>query len=474
MTAVRSLRTFSAAVLAASALALGSCSSTPETQPSPETTAPSAPTVMADASSFFDAAEEAVVTDKDQALVGAETAVDKGIPMFFDGSNTAAQLEKLGVTKVYTAGNVGTYENAETLEKGASASEPFGDMQTVAGMTPPETRELTALVTAETGLADIATARAAGATVMPLAVGDPRVTKASMDAVSKGNVVALGPAFGTQENFDRRVELAANGELPGDGGLVFPGRRMVALYGHPSGPALGVMGEQDPAGSVAKAKELAAQYQELTDYPVIPAFEVIATVASGGPGPDGNYSNESDPVELEPYVDAIVDAGGYAVLDLQPGRASLLEQAKRYEDLLSRPNVGLALDPEWKIGPDELPMENVGHVEAAEVNEVADWLAGLVSEKKLPQKALVLHQFQQQMIRDRENVNTDHPELAFVLHADGHGPTDVKMETWNMMREGLSPNYFMAWKNFIDEDHPMLTPEGTFSVEPRPWFVSYQ
>ena len=43
-----------------------------------------------------------------------------------------------------------------------------------------------------------------------------------------------------------------------------------------------------------------------------------------------------------------------------------------------------------------------------------------------------------------------------------------------MMREGLSPNYFMAWKNFIDEDHPMLTPEGTFSVEPRPWFVSYQ
>lgn len=474
MTTVRSLRTFSAAVLAASALALGSCSSTPETQTSEEVAAPSTPTVDPDASSFFDAAEEAVVTDKDQALTGAQTAVEKGIPMFFDGPDTAAKLEKLGVTKVYTAGNVGTYENAETLEQGASASEHFGDMQTVAGMTPPEPRDLTALVTAETGLADIATARAAGATVMPLAVGDPRVTKASMDAVSKGNVVALGPGFGTQENFDRRVELAANGELPGGGGLVFPGRRMVALYGHPSGPALGVMGEQDPAGSVAKVKELAAQYQEFTDYPVIPAFEVIATVASGGPGPDGNYSNESDPAELEPYVDAIVDAGGYAILDLQPGRASLLEQAQRYEDLLSRPNVGLALDPEWKIGPDELPMENVGHVEAAEVNEVADWLAGLVSEKKLPQKALVLHQFQQQMIRDRETVNTDHPELAFVLHADGHGPTDVKMETWNMMREGLSPNYFMAWKNFIDEDHPMLTPEGTFSVEPRPWFVSYQ
>ena len=43
--------------------------------------------------------------------------------MFFDGPDTAAKLEKLGVTKVYTAGNVGTYENAETLEQGASASD---------------------------------------------------------------------------------------------------------------------------------------------------------------------------------------------------------------------------------------------------------------------------------------------------------------------------------------------------------------
>ena len=175
-----------------------------------------------------------------------------------------------------------------------------------------------------------------------------------------------------------------------------------------------------------------------------------------------------------PYVDAITAAGGYAVLNLQPGRARLLDQAQRYAELLRRPGVGLALDPEWKLGPGELPMTDVGHVEAAETNEVADGLAALPRDAGLPQKAFVIHQFQQQMIRDRDTVRTDHPELAIVLHVDGHGRTSEKLDTWNVIRQDLQPGMFLAWKNFYDEDQPLLSPAETFSVEPRPWFVSYQ
>ena len=40
----------------------------------------------------------------------------------------------------------------------------------------------------------------------------------------------------------------------------------------------------------------------------------------------------------------------YVVLDLQPGRTDFLTQAKRYEPLLALPHVGLALDPEWRLG----------------------------------------------------------------------------------------------------------------------------
>ncbi|BAU95659.1 hypothetical protein N24_1397 [Corynebacterium suranareeae] len=336
------------------------------------------------------------------------------------------------------------------------------------------------LASPESGISAVATARAYGAEVRFMDYPDPRFNQDQMKMVAglaDKPLLALGDQFGTGEQLAAKIKRGeeVTTELPGGGGLVFPGRRMVALYGHPSGPALGAMGEQPAAEAVVRATDLANQYQQFEDQPVIPAFEVIATVASASPGDDGNYSNEFPVEDLVEYVDAITDAGGYAVLDLQPGRASFLEQAKLYEELLKRPNVGLALDPEWKIGPDELPMTRVGSSDASEINEVSQWLADLVAENKLPQKAFVLHQFQMQMLGNRDQINTDHLELAFVLHADGHGSPGDKYATWNMLREGLSPDFFMAWKNFYDEDFPTFTPQQTYEeVDPRPWFVSYQ
>ncbi|WP_265584425.1 hypothetical protein [Corynebacterium diphtheriae] len=42
------------------------------------------------------------------------------------------------------------------------------------------------------------------------------------------------------------------------------------------------------------------------------------------------------------------------------------------------------------------------------------------------------------------------------------------------MQQDLQPEFTMAWKNFIDEDTPMFTPEQTMDIYPRPGFVSYQ
>lgn len=329
-------------------------------------------------------------------------------------------------------------------------------------------------VSEQTALASVASVLAAGNQVTVLDAPDIRATSESMRAALEGDIITLGAAFGDQDYVDRTIDLAENGELPGGGGLVFPGRRMIALYGHPAGPALGVMGEMPPEEAIRHAHELAEQYQPFADQPVIPAFEIIATIAAAQPGPHNLYTNYTDVAELQPYIDAVVNDGGYAFLDLQPGRESLLAQAQHYEELLKQPNVGLALDPEWKLGPDEKPLQQVGHVDAAEINEVADWLAELVRENNLPQKALMVHQFQHQMIRNREAVNTSHPELGFVLHADGHGPPAEKFATWDMVRNDLSDDWYMAWKNFIDEDNPTFTPEETYAIDPRPWFVSYQ
>jgi hypothetical protein len=264
-------------------------------------------------------------------------------------------------------------------------------------------------------------------------------------------------------------------ELPGGGRVLFPGHRLVALYGHPGAPALGVLGEQGVDAAVRRARELADSYRTLVPETVVPTFEIIATVADAGPGPDRDYSAESSVEDLRPWVDAAGAAGGYVLLDLQPGRAEFLTQARRYADLLAEPHVGLALDAEWRLGPTQRHRVQVGSVEVDEVNRVVDWLADLTRDAGLPQKVLMLHQFRPEMIRGRERLDLSRPELAVVLHADGFGTTGVKTATWERLHRDALAGLWWGWKNFIDEDRPMLTPEQTVRVGPTsPVVVTYQ
>jgi hypothetical protein len=264
-------------------------------------------------------------------------------------------------------------------------------------------------------------------------------------------------------------------ELPGGGRTVFPGHRLIALYGHPGSPALGVLGEQGVAESVRRARDLAAQYQALIPETAVPTFEIIATVADSKPGRDGDYSAESRPEDLRPWVDAARDAGGYVLLDLQPGRADFLAQARRYADLLAEPHVGLALDPEWRLRPDQRHRVQIGSVDVGEVNRVIGWLADLTRDRGLPQKVLMLHQFRPEMIKGRERLDTGRPELAVVLHADGFGTTSDKTGTWDRLHRAAPAGLWWGWKNFIDEDLPTLTPEQTVRIGPTsPLVVTYQ
>ncbi|HEY4616138.1 MAG TPA: hypothetical protein VIG75_11815, partial [Citricoccus sp.] len=263
-------------------------------------------------------------------------------------------------------------------------------------------------------------------------------------------------------------------ELPGGGTRLFPGRRMVALYGTPGTGALGALGEQDVDGAIDRATRLAAEYQPFSEEPVIPAFEVIATVATEAPGPGGDYSTPVDHERLRSWVRAAGAADTYVVLDLQPGTTDFLTQARALEDLLAEPHVGLALDPEWRLQPGQRHMRQVGQVSAAEVNEVTGWLAGLVAERRLPEKLVILHQFQVRMIPDRSDVQR-RDGLALMVHADGHGTPEQKQQTWRALKKDLPEGVRLGWKNFLDEDHPTFSPEQTMTaVTPQPWFVSYQ
>ena len=327
-------------------------------------------------------------------------------------------------------------------------------------------------------VAAVTTAQAAGAQVITLHGYDPRADPAAISALSAAQpsrVIALGAGFGPERRLRARLAVAETGvQLPGGGQVLFPKRRLVALYGHPGTPALGVLGQQDLRASIARAKKTAARYRRLSNVPVIPAFEIIATVAEGSPGRDGLYSYQTPLASLRPWVKRASAAGMYVVLDLQAGRASLLAQAKEYEPFLELPNVGLALDPEWKLQPGQRPRRQIGSVNASEVNRVSNWLAGLTAQHHLPQKLLVLHQFQLAMIGDENRIDTRHDDLAIIIHMDGQGTPNDKQQTWQAVIGAAPRHVFFGWKNFYVKDHPMLSPRQTMARTPAPLMISYQ
>jgi hypothetical protein len=249
--------------------------------------------------------------------------------------------------------------------------------------------------------------------------------------------------------------------------------RFVAFYGNPTTGALGVLGEQGPEATLERMAPIVADYGA-DGALAVPTFEIIATVADAPPGDDGNYSAEMGPELIRPWVDVATENDAYVVLDLQPGRTDFLTQAQLYEEFLRLPNVGLALDPEWRLGPNERHLRQIGSVTAEEINLTSEWLAEIVREELLPQKLLIVHQFRFDMIEGREQIEL-RPELATVIQMDGQGPLPTKYETFGALTGAPDADRFAwGWKNFYDEDSPMATAAQVLDLDPLPVFISFQ
>ena len=263
-------------------------------------------------------------------------------------------------------------------------------------------------------------------------------------------------------------------QLPWGGWLPLDGTRIVALYGAPGAPTLGALGQQDLDATFARVRDTAARYDGLDGLRVVPGFDLIVTVASAAPGPAGDYSQRVPIERLRPLIDRARVEGMAVFIDLQPGRTDFLAQAQEYEELLLEPHVFLALDPEWRLGPDQVHLRQIGSVEAAEVQRVADWLAELVRRERLPRKAFMLHQFLLEMLPDRDAVVVP-PELVGVVHVDGQGPVATKERTFRIMAEGADPQWRWGWKQFLRIDTPaVMEPADVVDRAPVPVVVTYQ
>jgi hypothetical protein len=261
-------------------------------------------------------------------------------------------------------------------------------------------------------------------------------------------------------------------ELPRGGTLIFPEFRVVAFYGAPYDDDLGVLG----IGPDAAARRLLQQANGYTfsPRPVLPAFELIGTLAMREPGPDQMHRVRMSDSDIREYLLAARKVRALFVIDVQPGRADFLTEVKVYEDLLREPDVGLALDPEWHVGPEQVPGEVLGSVDAATINRVIDYLSALVRKYDLPQKLLVIHQFTQEMIQNKAKVFSSTDEVAVTFDIDGFGDRPNKIDKYETFSQQFERRFQHGFKVFYQQDVNVMTPLDVLGLRPTPDLVVYQ
>ena len=259
--------------------------------------------------------------------------------------------------------------------------------------------------------------------------------------------------------------------LPRGGRRIFPDHRVVAFYGAPQSDRLGALGIGTPAQAAARLRRVARRYAKKTR-PVLPAFELIATIAAAHPGDDGLYRMHQPDEVIARYLRAARRAKALLVLDIQPGRGDFLSEARRLERWLREPDVGIALDPEWRVGPQEVPGRTLGSVTADEINAVAGYVAGLVRDGELPEKLFVIHQFTADMIRDKTRVARP-PGLAVTMNVDGFGDRANKISKYRLFTSEEA-RFHDGFKLFYEEDTNLMTPRQVLALSPPPDLVVYE
>ena len=137
--------------------------------------------------------------------------------------------------------------------------------------------------------------------------------------------------------FARAPDLTAGlaapvARAPADGALL-PDYRIVTFYGHPHDPGMGIVGEYEIEQLAEMLREEAANYAAADpSRPVIPALEIIATVAQRVPGSDGTYILDTDTETLTAYIDFAAEQGMVVVLDLQVGRGTVAAEIEKVRE----------------------------------------------------------------------------------------------------------------------------------------------
>jgi len=127
--------------------------------------------------------------------------------------------------------------------------------------------------------------------------------------------------------------------------------------------------------------------------------------------------------------------------------------------------------------PKQTPGRFFGPTDGETINQVATYLAGLVKEGNLPEKALVFHQVNRGVLKDEPELQPI-AGVAFIKSVDGLGPVHSKIETYDYLMVTMKKGVHAGFKLFFDEDtrngNRIMTPKEVLALSPQPEYVMYE
>jgi hypothetical protein len=260
-------------------------------------------------------------------------------------------------------------------------------------------------------------------------------------------------------------------------GAILPQKRIVAYYGNPLSKKMGILGELPPDQMLARFdKEIAAWTRADPSHPVQPALHLIAVVAQGAPGRDGKYRLRMTDSLINMVYGWAQKKRAIMFLDVQVGQSTVQEELPRLVPFLQRPDVMLAIDPEFSMKDGSKPGTKIGTMTSSDVNYAIKLLADLVTQYHLPPKILIVHRFTRRMLSDSKNIKLD-PRVQVIINMDGWGQPWLKYDSYRAYVEA-EPVEYTGFKLFYHNDtkkgDPLLTPAEVLMLNPKPLYIQYQ
>ena len=261
-------------------------------------------------------------------------------------------------------------------------------------------------------------------------------------------------------------------------GAILPYYRVVAYYGNMYSKNMGVLGQYPPKIMLEKLEGEVKSWQAADpSMPVKPALHYICVTAQAYAGKNGLHNLRMPFKQIDSVLHMAQKINALVFLDFQVGFSTVQQEIPRIEKYLLMPNVHVGIDPEFSMKEGSIPGKRIGTYDAADINFVSNYLAGIVRKNNLPPKILVVHRFTKRMVTNYQDIKL-HPEVQLVMDMDGWGGPDLKKDSYKYFISH-EPVQFTGFKLFYKNDikNPpkrMLSKQELLKLQPAPIYIQYQ